>query len=93
VSCTSADFAAPMPRWFVTTSPLGSTRNPDACVAGVQMPTTLFRHCCTRNPLSDSGAAPGAASDGPSSVTSALAAVSSMTVSRPAAMSTICIHW
>ena len=73
--------------------PSASTRNPDACVFAVQMPTTLFRHCCRRNPVSDSGAAPGAASDGPRSVTSALAAVRSRTVSRPAAMSTICIHW
>ena len=92
VSCTSTADALPMTRWFVTTRPAASTTNPDARDlrrpdgddAVLPLGQEERRVVLLRRWDDDDGA--GAAP------TSAFSAVSSRTTSRPAAMSTVCVH-
>ena len=94
-SCTSIVVSFPMTRWFVTTSPFASARNPEPCVFAVQIVKTLSCHCGRRNDGSAStasAAAPAVGGDAVTALTSAFAAVSSSEASRPAAIWTTCVH-
>ena len=94
VICTSTDVAAPIIRWLVATRPFASITNPVARAAGVQRATTLFCHCGRRNDGSSCGVAStaGVAADVTGPI-SALRVLSSSTLSRPATMSRVCVHW
>jgi hypothetical protein len=91
VSCTSTADALPIARWFVTTRPPASMTNPDARDPGVQTRTTLSFHWGRRSDASFSVGAgdEDGAGAGP---TSAFSAVSSRITSRPAAISSVCVH-
>src|SRR4030095_13162916 len=90
-SWTSTDVAVPTTRWFVDRSPFAATTTADAWAVGVQTATTLSCHRGRRNVGSVSGD-PVELDDEPTAPTSAFLTVSASTASRPATMSTVCIH-
>ena len=88
-NCTSTAVAAPTACWFVTTRPAPSTTTPEACASGDQIATTLSCQRAAIDARSSSGTAfAGVGADGGGVTASALAAVSTSDVSRPAATST-----